>query len=194
MADPGAIIVCPTPHGGVQLADEGCLRPILALTNHPSQLREMGFDIGLGWSDQGFVPETLRASGAFPGLVFPDSVLTNREAQDIHARLIAFQGVADARFACVQRQSDASPPLAEALLTLLQDCTLRMEHQAVIGISNDPSFRIHVGNGETFSTQDLCPACPAGAAEAMRSRNGPGGARCSAALAGPGQAPQDGIG
>ena len=71
----------------------------------------MVFDVGLGRCDQGFIPETLSASGAFPGLVLPDSILTNMEAEKVHTRLIAFQGVADASFACVQRQSDASQPL-----------------------------------------------------------------------------------
>jgi hypothetical protein len=107
----------------------------------------MGFYIGLGRCDQGFVPEPLSASGAFPGLVFPDSILTDMEAEKIHARLIAFQGVAYASFACVQRQSDASQPLAEELLTMFEDCTIRMEHQAIIGISNDAGLRIHVGDG-----------------------------------------------
>jgi len=61
----------------------------------------MGFYVDLGRCDQGFVSETLSASGAFPGLVFPDPVLTNMEAEEIHARLIAFQGVAYASFVCV---------------------------------------------------------------------------------------------
>jgi hypothetical protein len=37
----------------------------------------MVFDVALGRCDQGFVPETLRASGAFPGLVFSDPILTD---------------------------------------------------------------------------------------------------------------------
>jgi len=69
------------------------------------------------------------------------------EAEEIHAWLIAFQGVAYASFACVQRQSDASQPLAEELLTMFKDCTLRMEHQTIISISKDAGLRIHVGNG-----------------------------------------------
>jgi len=72
----------------------------------------MVFDVALGRCDQSFVPETLRASGAFPGLVFSDPILTDMEAKKIHARLIACQGVADARFACIQRQSNSSQPLA----------------------------------------------------------------------------------
>ena len=46
-------------------------------------------------------PETLRASGAFPGLMFPDPILTDVEAEKIHTRLIAFQGVANATFSLV---------------------------------------------------------------------------------------------
>jgi hypothetical protein len=71
----------------------------------------MVFDVALSRCDQGFVPKTLNASGTFPGLVFPDSILTNMEAKEIYTRLIACQGVAHASFACVQRQSDASQPL-----------------------------------------------------------------------------------
>jgi hypothetical protein len=107
----------------------------------------MGFDVGLGRCDQGFVPKTLRASGAFPGLVFPDSILTNMEAKEIHTRLIACQGVAHARFACVQRQSDASQPLVEELLTMFEDGPIRMEYQAIISIRDDAGLRIHVGDG-----------------------------------------------
>jgi hypothetical protein len=107
----------------------------------------MGFDVGLGRCDQGFIPETLPASGAFSGLVFPDSILTNMEAEEIHTRLIAFQGVAYASFPGVQCQPDASQPLAEELLTVLEDCTIRMEYQAVVRIGNDAGVRIHVSDG-----------------------------------------------
>jgi hypothetical protein len=72
----------------------------------------MVFDVALGWCDQGFVPETLRASGAFPRLVFSDPIWTDMEAKKIPAWLIACQGVAYARFACIQRQSNSSQPLA----------------------------------------------------------------------------------
>jgi hypothetical protein len=94
----------------VQLPDESCLRPILALANNPTELRSVGFYVGLGRGDQGCVPKPWRASGALPGLVFPDSILTTREAKASHPRLSAFQGVAQARFAWVHRQSDASQP------------------------------------------------------------------------------------
>jgi hypothetical protein len=107
----------------------------------------MGFDVGLGRCAQGVVPKTLNASGAFPGLVLPDSILTHREAKAIHTRLIAFPGVAQASFACVPRQSDASQPLIEALLTLFEDYTIRMEYQAIISIRDDADLRIHVGDG-----------------------------------------------
>ena len=66
-------------------------------------------------------PSRCVASGAFTGLVFPDPILTDMEAQKIHARLITFQGVADTSFARVQRQSDPRQPVAEEVLAVFQD-------------------------------------------------------------------------
>ena len=89
---PGAVRVGPTPDFGVAFSDYGRLRPSLALANQPPKLRSMGFDGALGRCDQGWVPETLRASGALPGRVFSDPLLTEMAAKKIHARLIACQG------------------------------------------------------------------------------------------------------
>jgi hypothetical protein len=83
----------------------------LAVANHPTKLRQMIFHVGLGWLDQRFVPQTLIASGSFAGLVFSHPILTDVETQKVHSGLIAFQGVADARFVWVQRQSDSGQPL-----------------------------------------------------------------------------------
>jgi len=131
----------------VQVPDESCLRPILALANHPTERRSVGFYVGLGRGEQGWVPKTWRASGALPGLGFPDSIVTTRAAKASHPRLSAFQGVAQARFAGVHRQSDASQPRVEALLTMGEDCTLRREDQAIISLGDDAGRRIHVGDG-----------------------------------------------
>jgi hypothetical protein len=47
----------------------------------------------------------------------------------------------------MQRPSHASQPLAEEWLTLFQDCTIRVEPQAISRIRNDAGLRIHLGDG-----------------------------------------------
>jgi hypothetical protein len=87
------------------------LRPVLAPANSLTELRQMVFHVGLGRFDQGFVPQTLSASGAFTGWMLPDPILTEIETEKLYSRLIPFQGVANTSFARVQRQSDPGQPL-----------------------------------------------------------------------------------
>src|SRR5215471_19135571 len=47
LADPGTVIVGPTPDVGVKFPDESCLRPILALANNPTELRSMALTLAL---------------------------------------------------------------------------------------------------------------------------------------------------
>jgi hypothetical protein len=64
----------------------------LAAANHPTELRQMIFHVGLGWLDQRFVPQTLIASGSFAGLVFSHPILPDVETKKVHSGLIAFPG------------------------------------------------------------------------------------------------------
>jgi hypothetical protein len=50
--------------------------------------------------------------------VFPYSILTDVETEIVHAGLIPFQGVANAGFGCMQRQSDIRQPRRQELLTV----------------------------------------------------------------------------
>ena len=103
---PGAVVIGPTSYFGVELMDQGRLGPVLTRPNDSTQLRKMFLHIGLGRCKQGFVPEALIAPRSFTRLVFPHPILPDGETEKVHARLIAFQGVANMRFVDVQCQSD----------------------------------------------------------------------------------------
>jgi hypothetical protein len=118
LTHPGAVIIGPTSDLGVELADQGRLGPCPTAANDPPKLCQMRFDVGLGGCDQRFEPEPLVTSGSFAGLVGSHPILTDVEAQKVHAGLIAFQGVADVRFSHVQRQSDLCQPGHEEVLAV----------------------------------------------------------------------------
>ena len=61
----GAVIVRPTPDDRIELADQLPLREGLRTSNDPPKLRQMLLDVRLGGLDEGFVSQTLTASGAF---------------------------------------------------------------------------------------------------------------------------------
>jgi hypothetical protein len=105
--------------------DQSRLGPVLAHSNEATKLRQMVLDVGLGRCDQGFEPQAL-AIGAFARLVFPHPILTNVESQEVHSRLIPFQGVANARFVHVQRQSHPRQPVYQERLTVIENGTIRV--------------------------------------------------------------------
>jgi hypothetical protein len=100
--------------------DQGRLGPILTRSNKAATLREMVLDVVLGRLDQSFVLQVL-AIWVFARLVFPNPMLTDVASQKIHARLIPFQGVADARFVDIQRQAHPHQPYHQQLLTVVED-------------------------------------------------------------------------
>jgi hypothetical protein len=107
----------------------------------------MFLHIGLGWCNQGFVPEALIAPRSFARLVFPHPILPDGKTEKVHARLIAFQGVAHMRFVDVQCQSNPGEPCRQELLTMIESGAIRVEHQAVIGVHDNTSVRIELGDG-----------------------------------------------
>jgi hypothetical protein len=144
---PSAIVVGPTAYGGVELVDQGRLGPVLTGPHDATPLREVLLSVGLGRCDQGCVPETLTASGASPGLVFPYPILPDRKPQKVQARLIAFQGVVDPSFVHVECSSDPRQPCRQQLLTVVENGAIRVEHPAVIGGSHDTGLRRDLGDG-----------------------------------------------
>ncbi len=118
LTHPGAIIMGPTADFGVKVTDQVRLGPCPTAANDPPELHQMRLDVGLGGFDQGVDPAPLVAPGAFPGLVGSHPILTEMKPQNIHAGLIACQGVADVSVGHVQRQSDLCPPAHEAVLAV----------------------------------------------------------------------------
>jgi len=74
LAHAGAVIVCPPPDFGVELADHLALGQSLRALHDPSQLRQMLLDVGLGGFDEGFEPQAV-AVGVFPRVMFAHPVL-----------------------------------------------------------------------------------------------------------------------
>src|ERR687888_331781 len=70
LAHPDAVIICPAPDFGVELVKQLPLRQGLAALYHPPQCCEMVPYVGFRGCDQGFVPQTPSAPGAFARLVF----------------------------------------------------------------------------------------------------------------------------
>jgi hypothetical protein len=138
---------------GVEWADHGCLGPGPTAANDPPELRQMRFDIGLGGFDQRFEPEPLVAPGIFPGVVGSHPILTDMKPQNIHAGLIPFQGVVDASFGDVQRQSDGRQPRDEEVLAVFSDRALLVEDHAVIRLGDDTGLRIDLGDGHVHPMQ-----------------------------------------
>ena len=66
-------------------------------------------DVGLGGFDQGFKPQGLTVR-AFARLVLPHPILSDVEPQKIKSWLIAFQGMMDATFGLIERQSNVRQP------------------------------------------------------------------------------------
>jgi hypothetical protein len=93
---------------------------MLTRSNKAAKRREMVLDVGLGRLDQSFELQAL-AMRACAQLVFPHPMLTDVASQKIHARLIPFQGVADARFVAIQRQAHPRQPYHQQLLTVVED-------------------------------------------------------------------------
>jgi hypothetical protein len=96
---------------------------------------------------RGWVPKTLKAAGALPGLVCPDSLGTPMAAKAIPTRWSACQGVAPASWAGGQRPSDARPPLVAAWLPRCEDCPSRRAYPGIISIREAAGLRIQVGAG-----------------------------------------------
>ena len=61
--------------------------------------------------------------------------------------------MAEVTFGLIQRQSHACQPRLEQLLTVLKDRAVLMEYHAVIGIGDDPSARVDVGDGLVHAMQ-----------------------------------------
>ena len=102
-------------------------------------------DVGLGGFDQGFKPQSLTIR-VFARLVFPHPILPDVEPQPVKSRLVAFQGMMDATFGLVQRQSDVRQPRHQQLLTMLQDLAVFMKHHHIIRIHHDAGFRVYLGD------------------------------------------------
>jgi hypothetical protein len=126
--------------------DQSRLGPVLTRSNEAAKLRQMILSVGLGRFDQGFESQALTI-GVFARLVFPHSVLTDVESQEIHSRLIPFQGVAHARFVGIQRQSHLRQPVDQERLTVIENGAIRVQHQTIIRVCDDPGFRIDLGDG-----------------------------------------------
>ncbi len=114
---PAAVVIGPSPNFGIELLDQGDLRPCLRFPYDPTELREMIRHVGFGRFDQGFVPER-SPSRCFSGLVLSHSILTNVETEKIHSGLIPFQRVTDPSLGCVQRQSDVGQPRCQEVLAV----------------------------------------------------------------------------
>jgi hypothetical protein len=148
---PGAGVIGPTSYVGGELVQQGRLGPVWTRPPAAPQLREMGLHMGLGRCQQGVVPEVLMAPRSFPCLGFPHSIRTDGATKPGHSRLIAFPGVAHRRFAAVPCQPDPRSPCRQELLTGLERGAMRGEHQAVSGISDNPSVRRERGDGRVHS-------------------------------------------
>ncbi len=147
LTSPGAGVIGPTAYFGVELVDQGRLGPVLPSPHDATQLRKRFLPIGLGRGNEGCVPEALIAPRSCTRWMFPHPILTDGATENVHSRLIAFHGVAHRRFAAVQCQPDPRSPCRQKLLTVIERGALRVEHQAVIGVRDNPSCRRARGDG-----------------------------------------------
>ena len=147
LTSPGALVIGPTAYFGVALVDQGRWGPVWPRPHDATPLRKLFLHIGLGRCHQGFVPETLIAPGSFPRLVLPHPIVTEGATKEVHSRVLAFSGGAQRRFADVQCQPDLRQPCRQELLTVLESGASWVEHQAVIGVSDNTRFRRALGDG-----------------------------------------------
>src|SRR5712691_2873402 len=90
VAHSDAIVVGPSPNGGVELADQLSLRQGLPALDDLFKRGEMVLHLGLGGFDQGCEPSTPMASRAFARLVFASPILPDVTSQKLTPGLIAF--------------------------------------------------------------------------------------------------------
>ena len=149
----GAVGSGPTPDCGVELANQ---RPLgegsTAFDNSPTR-RQMVLHLSLGGFDQGVVPQTLLASGAFPRLVFAHPILPDVTPQERQPRVIAFQGMAHATFSLVQTSSHLGQPRLEKLSDVFTHLAILVQHHALIGVGDNPRARGELGNRLLHSRQ-----------------------------------------
>jgi len=79
--------------------------------------------------------------------VFAYPILPEMKPQKVQARLIAFPGVVDPSFVHVECESDPRQPCRQQLLTVVENGAIRVENQAVIGVSHDTGLRRDLGDG-----------------------------------------------
>ena len=147
VAHADAVIVGPSPHGGVALADQRPLRQGLPALDEPSQRGEMVLHLDFGGFDQGFAPETPLASRAFARLVLAAPLLPDVQSQTLKPGLLACSGMTHATFGFMQAEAHLGEPRLEHLLTMLKPLALLVEYHTIIGIGDDPGVWGDAGDG-----------------------------------------------
>lgn len=101
----GAVGVRPSAPFRVELLEQGARREGLSASSHPSQLRQMCCDVGLGGLEQGFKPQAFPV-GVLPRWVFPHAIVPHVASPKVTPRLGAVSGMAEATLGWLQGQAD----------------------------------------------------------------------------------------
>ncbi len=147
VAHADAVGVGPSPHDGVELADQRPLRPGLPALADPSKRGEMVLPLAFGGWDQGCEPETPRASRAFARLVCADPILPDVTSQKRKPGLSAFSGMTHATFGFMQAEAHLGEPRLAQLLTGLKHLALLVAHHPIIGLGDDTGVWGDTGDG-----------------------------------------------
>jgi len=142
-----AVGVGPSPHDGVELADQRPLRQGLPAFDDPSSGGEMVLALVLGGFDQGVEAETPRASRAWARLGLADPILSDIQSQKRPPGLLAFSGMSHATLGFMQAESQHGQPRREPLLTGLPPRSLFVEPHTLIGIGDAPGVGEDAGEG-----------------------------------------------
>src|SRR6516165_509302 len=149
--DDGPVVVAPTANDRVEPPDEVFLRQLSAVPDEVGQAVLVELHFALAGFDVG-----LEAQGCAPAVrsrvVLAHGELPNREAQEVKPYwvFLRVQGVTQAGLARLQLQAQRTQPFLDQLLTLLDDASVRVADDEVIGVADQGGFPVHPATVDDF--------------------------------------------
>jgi hypothetical protein len=161
----------PLPAWGGALAAQRPLRQSRPAFEAPSKRGELGLPRAFGGLAQGCAPATPVASRACARVGCADPRRPAVTSQQLTPGLIAFSGMSQATFGCMQAAAHLGPPRLAQLLTVRKPLALCVEPHPVIGLGDATGVWGDAGAGlghplQRAQRQERCTApargCPCG--------------------------------